>query len=107
LEEIIKASAETPPKKYEYLHWDELRHKVPPMGLSHEEWWLATKLRGEQECGQFLSKTNKDDHLNLAFLIPWPNSFHHIAQGSGGNHRFNRTGDKPTNEGPLSDTLTF
>ncbi len=27
-----------------YLHWNELRHKNPPQGLSHEEWWLATKL---------------------------------------------------------------
>lgn len=26
-----------------YLHWDKLRHLQPPEGLSHEEWWLATK----------------------------------------------------------------
>ncbi|HVV88510.1 MAG TPA: Fic family protein [Kofleriaceae bacterium] len=23
-----------------YLHWDELRHRSPPAGLSHESWWL-------------------------------------------------------------------
>jgi hypothetical protein len=23
---------------------DELRHRTPPEGLSHEEWWLAEKL---------------------------------------------------------------
>jgi len=23
-----------------YLHWDELRHRTPPQGLSHEQWWL-------------------------------------------------------------------
>lgn len=28
----------------EYLHWDKLRYKTPPEGLSHEEWWLKTKL---------------------------------------------------------------
>lgn len=27
-----------------YLHWDELRHRQPPQGLSHEQWWLAEKL---------------------------------------------------------------
>jgi len=27
-----------------YLHWDELRHRTPPQGLSHEQWWLAEKL---------------------------------------------------------------
>jgi len=26
-----------------YFHWDQLRHRPPPEGLSHEEWWLATK----------------------------------------------------------------
>ncbi|MCP5505282.1 MAG: Fic family protein [Chlamydiales bacterium] len=26
-----------------YRHWDTLRHLSPPNGLSHEEWWLATK----------------------------------------------------------------
>lgn len=27
-----------------YLHWDELRHRDPPQGLTHELWWLGTKL---------------------------------------------------------------
>jgi len=26
-----------------YLHWDELRHREPPQGLTHEEWWFAIK----------------------------------------------------------------
>ena len=29
---------------HRYLHWDELRHRPPPQGLSHEQWWLAEKL---------------------------------------------------------------
>jgi len=24
-----------------YLHWDDLRNRVPPDGLTHEEWWFA------------------------------------------------------------------
>ena len=27
-----------------YLHWDELRHREAPDGLTHEEWWVAEKL---------------------------------------------------------------
>lgn len=27
-----------------YLHWDQLRYRTPPQGLSHEQWWLAEKL---------------------------------------------------------------
>jgi Fic family protein len=27
-----------------YLHWDELRHRNPPEGLSHEDWWAAVRL---------------------------------------------------------------
>jgi len=28
--------------KGRYLHWDEMKHREPPAGLSHEQWWLAT-----------------------------------------------------------------
>lgn len=27
-----------------YLPWDKLRHKSPPGDLTHDEWWMATKL---------------------------------------------------------------
>lgn len=28
----------------EYLHWDDLRHRTPPDGLTPERWWLTLKL---------------------------------------------------------------
>src|SRR3954449_9214560 len=28
-----------------YLHWDDLRHREPPGGLSVPEWWLGLKFR--------------------------------------------------------------
>ncbi|HEX4345326.1 MAG TPA: Fic family protein [Solirubrobacteraceae bacterium] len=34
-----------PSDQSDYLHWDKLRHKDPPVGLTHEEWWLGLKLR--------------------------------------------------------------
>lgn len=27
-----------------YLHWDELRHRPAPSGLTHEQWWSAIRL---------------------------------------------------------------
>lgn len=27
-----------------YLHWDELRHREPPAGLSHDAWWATFKI---------------------------------------------------------------
>ena len=28
--------------KGRYLHWDQMRHRTPPEGLTHHEWWVAT-----------------------------------------------------------------
>ena len=28
-----------------YLHWEDIRVRPPPDGFSHEEWWLATKIK--------------------------------------------------------------
>ena len=33
-----------PEVKGAYMHWDELRHRMPPQGLTSELWWLGTKL---------------------------------------------------------------
>lgn len=41
--EVIASGIGTQPPG-NYLHWDELRHRPPPQGFTHEEWWLATKL---------------------------------------------------------------
>ena len=29
--------------KGRYLHWDEMRHRTPPEGLTTDEWWVGTK----------------------------------------------------------------
>lgn len=35
---------QTPLPAERYLHWDEMHHRTPPEGLTHEQWWLGTKL---------------------------------------------------------------
>lgn len=42
-----------------YYHWDQLRHRPPPTGLSSEEWWLSIKL-ARQQGRRSLPLTNGD-----------------------------------------------
>lgn len=32
-------------RRHRYLHWDDLRFRQPPPGLSTEQWWAATRFR--------------------------------------------------------------
>ena len=40
-----------------YLHWNKLRRRPPPSGLSHEQWWLSLKI---WRRGHFLTLPFKD-----------------------------------------------
>lgn len=35
----------SPTHKDKYLHWDEIRRRSPPAGLTHEKWWLGLKVQ--------------------------------------------------------------
>jgi Fic family protein len=39
----ILAAPVSPTPTGKYLHWDNLRHRTPPEGLTEEQWWLAVK----------------------------------------------------------------
>jgi Fic family protein len=57
--EIMKIVSE-PTVSGKYLHWDDLRHRTPPQGLSLPEWWLGIKFqRGPQK---FLPLTDIHQH---------------------------------------------
>lgn len=53
-----------------YLHWDELRHRSPPQGLSHEQWWLGVKLArmGQAQTLQLVDKQGSP----FLFTMPEP-----------------------------------
>ena len=42
--EVVNKQSEIEVASAPYLPWDQLRYRKPPDGLSHEEWWLITKL---------------------------------------------------------------
>jgi Fic family protein len=43
-EEIEPLLTRGPLVRGRYLHWDELRHRTPPQGMTHETWWVGIKL---------------------------------------------------------------
>ena len=56
------AQASTTIEDGDYLHWDQLRHRTPPVGLSVEDWWYALKLKrnaSRMQCVQLLAKDGR------------------------------------------------
>lgn len=82
--EILLTSAQAPSRKHEYLHWDELRHRKPPPGISLEQWWVATKLRRNSGLRQIPLRDKKGG--KFAFNVPDSvvEQLHHIDRGAGG-----------------------
>ncbi|MDD5295789.1 MAG: Fic family protein [Rhodocyclaceae bacterium] len=70
-----------------YLHWDELRHRPPPEGLSSEEWWLALSL-GRQPLLKELPLLDKDGRP-FRFATPEPVlvHLHHLDRDAAGEIR--------------------
>jgi Fic family protein len=70
-----------------YLHWNELRHRIPPDGLSHELWWAGLKL-ARNALRQELPLRDKHDHP-LTFTMPEPvlRSLHRIDRDAAGQIR--------------------
>ncbi len=68
----------------DYLHWDQLRHRTPPDGLSLEEWWFAVKMArlGQSRQLPVLDKTGKS--FLLATPEPVQIHLHHIDRDAAG-----------------------
>lgn len=67
-----------------YLHWDQLRHRAPPDGVTPELWWAAVKLAR----GGLLQALPLLDKADKPFMIATPEDvlihLHHIDKGAGG-----------------------
>ena len=70
-----------------YLHWDELRHRTPPPGVSHEEWWLSVWL----SRGSLLHALPFLDKTGAPFMLATPEPvlihLHHIDRDAAGQIR--------------------
>jgi Fic family protein len=67
-----------------YFHWDELRHRTPPEGLTHEAWWTGIKI-ARQGLLRALPFQDKDKRPVL-FGMPDPvlRALHAIDRRVGG-----------------------
>ncbi|MDP4781512.1 MAG: Fic family protein [Akkermansiaceae bacterium] len=68
----------------DYRHWDELKHRSPPSGLTREQWWMALKY---ERSAQIKNIPLKDRHgENFGFCVPdkIAAQLHKIDLGAGG-----------------------
>lgn len=86
LAEIVRATSMLVAGRY--LHWDSVRHREPPEGLSHEEWWLGTRLArlSARELVPFRSKVGYP--FSLVHTAPVRQGLHEIDRklGMSGPH---------------------
>ncbi|MDD9854686.1 MAG: Fic family protein [Gammaproteobacteria bacterium] len=68
-----------------YLHWDELRHRAPPPGLTHDTWWAKLEL-ARQAMRRPLPLYDKRNRP-MAFATPDPvlHQLHRIDQRAAGS----------------------
>lgn len=66
-----------------YLHWDNIRHRDPPEGLSHDEWWLGTRMArlSAREIMPFSSKEGYP--FSLVHAAPVRRGLHEIDRKLG------------------------
>lgn len=83
--EKIALLFDTPPTQDgRYLHWDELRHRPPPDGLTPEHWWAGVKMarRGMLKSLPLLDKHRRP----IQFAMPDPvlKALHEIDRHAAG-----------------------
>ncbi|MBS1863712.1 MAG: Fic family protein [Actinobacteria bacterium] len=67
-----------------YLHWDKLRRLPPPLGLSHEQWWVKIKY-ARREATRSIPLVDRDGNP-FGYTLPDQvhRSLHHVDQRGGG-----------------------
>jgi Fic family protein len=68
----------------QYLHWDELRRRTPPEGLSHEEWWFGLTVQRDALERSLPLLDNDERAFKYVLVDPIPERLHEIDLGAGG-----------------------
>jgi Fic family protein len=66
-----------------FLHWDELRYRKPPEGLTHEEWWLGLKMHRRAGYRTIPLKDSKGNHFHFTVPDLVTDLLHQIDRGGG------------------------
>ncbi|HEX4144608.1 MAG TPA: Fic family protein [Pirellulales bacterium] len=67
-----------------YLHWDKLRYRTPPPGLTAREWWLGVKFRRTSLYTKMPLTDRVGDEFRYILVDPIPEMIHRIDLGGGG-----------------------
>lgn len=68
-----------------YLHWDELRHREPPQGLSHDEWWTGIKLSRQSLRKPLLFADKHGRSMHFCLPDPVQRAVHNIDRQAAGS----------------------
>jgi Fic family protein len=87
----------------QYLHWDELRDRTPPAGLTHELWWLNIKL-ARTALAQVLPLADRGGEA-FQFAMPEPmfRALHFIDRDAAGQILMDAPVASPQSEAKLGD----
>ncbi len=66
-----------------YLHWDDLRHRTPPEGLTPEQWWFGLKVRRRSGYAPLPLLDRGGRPFRHLLIDPIPESLHQIDTGAG------------------------
>jgi Fic family protein len=70
-----------------YMHWDELRNRTPPDGLSHEVWWAGVRFARLGLLKPLPFKDKHDRPIQFGMTDPVMRLLHAIDQQAAGNVR--------------------
>ena len=82
LRDILRVGATD--TKGRYLHWDDLRHREPPEGLTLEQWWLGTVLSRHQLRRNLPLTDNLGEPFAVCMADPVWESLHRIDKAAAG-----------------------
>ena len=83
-EQLTRLLQVSPLVNGKYLHWDKVRHRQPPEGLSHDEWWLGIKLARNQLLKPLPLRDRNDANFFYGTPDPLLRMLHEIDQQASG-----------------------
>ena len=93
LSSLISAVRSSPNEKY--FHWDELRHREPPKGLTREDWWLAIKIRRLVSAREVPLRDRGGDIFSYSMPDAALEGVHKIDQRASGHISFSEVVTNP------------
>ena len=84
LSRIMDLTAATVDAKGRYLHWDDMRSRQPPEGLTRQQWWLATDWARRAVSRELPLKSVAGEAFRFSNVDPVQEAVHRIDQQASG-----------------------